>query len=444
MLKRPHLSLCAIVLALLMLVQAAPLQSLAESMSSEPISSESIVTRASTEASDDEPVKLGSAQTEIVREIEESREESVKRFLMSDGTFLAAQYASPVHYQDNGQWKDIDNTLSEAAADDSEDEDGYQSVDNPFQVKFAKKYDAKKLVKIKQGDYQLSWSFAGAKAGKLKNPAAANKAAEKEDGNDPTVLSKLTSGVTYTDILAGVDLEYILSSTTLKENIVVKKKLKEYSFQLVLRPKNLTPVLQEDNTIDFVNDAQEIVFQIPAPYMYDAAGAESTAVSLALTPDEKGKEYTLTITAGAEWMNDAQRQFPVVVDPVIVKEGEHLNVYTSGYMTKYSDGTWERNPTTSHLYVGEGLGTGKRVGEQRSYLIPQLPALSADDRVCAAYLNLWQFQNASGVGIANRKFRINVYQITQAWEDDNISGINLTSLERLRSGTTITIIMVSC
>ncbi len=417
MLRKPYLSLCALILTILMLVQAAPLQSLAESMGSQAVTSqtESDEPNASEETAQ-------AVEATIIRELESGRGESVKRFEMSDGTILAAQYPSPVHYLEDGQWKDIDNTLTEQAAADSEDEEGYASAKSQFQVKFAKKYDAKKLVKIKMDDYQLSWSFSGANSAKAKN-AKVQTEADTDDAadEDQTNLKKLTSGVTYADIQDGVDLEYILSSTTLKENIVVKKKLDDYRFELVLRPKKLTPVLREDNCVDFVNDAQEVVFQIPAPFMYDAAGAESPDVALALTSDGKGKEYTLTITANAEWMNDTQRQYPVVIDPVIIKESEHLDAYSSGYMTKYPDGTWERNPTTAHLYIGEGLGTGNRVGEQRAYLIPQLPPLSADDRVCEAYLYLCQLGNASGVGIPNQKFRINVHQITQSWSSNTIS-----------------------
>ena len=41
------------------------------------------------------------------------REENMKYFLMSDGTYTAAQYGVPVHYKDeNNHWQDIDNTLN--------------------------------------------------------------------------------------------------------------------------------------------------------------------------------------------------------------------------------------------------------------------------------------------------------------------------------------------
>ena len=41
----------------------------------------------------------------VLGEVEENREESVKHFRMSDGSFTAAQFSEPVHFQDeNGEW----------------------------------------------------------------------------------------------------------------------------------------------------------------------------------------------------------------------------------------------------------------------------------------------------------------------------------------------------
>lgn len=48
-------------------------------------------------------------------EVKELRESHVKHFRLEDGSFIAAQYDVPVHYlDDNGEWQDIDNTLSES------------------------------------------------------------------------------------------------------------------------------------------------------------------------------------------------------------------------------------------------------------------------------------------------------------------------------------------
>ncbi len=47
------------------------------------------------------------------------REESVKYYLCEDGSYIAAMYATPIHYIGNGEWKDVDNSLvqSESISD---------------------------------------------------------------------------------------------------------------------------------------------------------------------------------------------------------------------------------------------------------------------------------------------------------------------------------------
>ena len=62
-------------------------------------------------------------EPEIISEITEKRQENTKYFLMSDGSFMAAQYSSPVHYlDDDGEWTDYNNSLSEAEATQEQSE----------------------------------------------------------------------------------------------------------------------------------------------------------------------------------------------------------------------------------------------------------------------------------------------------------------------------------
>ena len=58
----------------------------------------------------------------ILEEDESLRDESSKSFLMSDGSTQKVIYSLPVHYESDGEWKDIDNTF---VSDDSDDVKGY-------------------------------------------------------------------------------------------------------------------------------------------------------------------------------------------------------------------------------------------------------------------------------------------------------------------------------
>lgn len=69
----------------------------------------------------------------VVEEVKAKKEANVKHFRMSDGTFTDASYDAPVHYNEDGEWKDIDNTLSETT--DIEDNTAiYENADNTLKV----------------------------------------------------------------------------------------------------------------------------------------------------------------------------------------------------------------------------------------------------------------------------------------------------------------------
>lgn len=70
-------------------------------------------------------------------ELTERRLQDTKHFLFSDGSIKAYVYPLPVHYMDeNGEWKDIDNTLKS-------EEGKYSISENSFELSFAA--DAERL-----------------------------------------------------------------------------------------------------------------------------------------------------------------------------------------------------------------------------------------------------------------------------------------------------------
>jgi hypothetical protein len=60
---------------------------------------------------------------------------NVKYFFIEDGTFDIAVYSTSVHYNKDGKWTDIDNTLLETK--DSENNDVLVNKENDLKVKIA-------------------------------------------------------------------------------------------------------------------------------------------------------------------------------------------------------------------------------------------------------------------------------------------------------------------
>jgi len=71
----------------------------------------------------------------IIGENVEKRTRNEKHYILEDGTQIATVYPSNVHYEENGELLDIDNSLEEI----KDEEENYKNKKNSFEVKFAKK-----------------------------------------------------------------------------------------------------------------------------------------------------------------------------------------------------------------------------------------------------------------------------------------------------------------
>ena len=91
----------------------------------------------------------------IIAEQKEKRNANTKYFLTENHGGVAAIYPYPVHYEEDGEWKEIDNGLQE----ENSQEEGYENKAARLKVKFAKYADAKKLVSVKLGEHKLSWDW---------------------------------------------------------------------------------------------------------------------------------------------------------------------------------------------------------------------------------------------------------------------------------------------
>jgi len=73
----------------------------------------------------------------IISEITEKRDETTKYFAMSDGTTKACLYPQNIHYLDEGEYKEIDNTL---VKDSKDGKTYYKNKKNNFSVKIPENY----------------------------------------------------------------------------------------------------------------------------------------------------------------------------------------------------------------------------------------------------------------------------------------------------------------
>lgn len=282
----------------------------------------------------------------IVGEVTEMREESVKYFLCDDGSYIAATYAAPVHYNENGVWKEIDNTLtpSSKSGETVYSTKGGLNVTVPSDLGSGKRFTATNggytiSFGVKSIDNSLSAQAKVVETDALPSVVKMNSTAEisnekvtvssmaqkaetltekqkvEKFNNEQMTVDKQSGAVVYKGFDRQSDLEYIVTSNSLKENIVVYKPQDEYVYRFDLDSDGLIPIEQPNGSIILVESeaSQEAVFTLDAPYMYDANGAESYDIELSIK--ENGDEYVVMVEADSTWLNNSEREFPVVIDP---------------------------------------------------------------------------------------------------------------------------------
>ena len=282
----------------------------------------------------------------IVSEVTEMREESVKYFLCDDGSYIAATYAAPVHYNENGVWKEIDNTLtpSSKSGETVYSTKGGLNVTVPSELGSGKRFTATNggytiSFGVKSIDNSLSAQAKVVETDALPSVVKMNSTADISDekvtassmaqkvetltekqkvekfNNEQMTVDKQSGAVVYKGFDQQSDLEYIVTSNSLKENIVVYKPQDEYVYSFDLDSDGLIPIEQPNGSIILVESeaSGEAVFTLDAPYMYDANGAESYDIELSIK--ENGDEYVVTVEADSTWLNNSEREFPVVIDP---------------------------------------------------------------------------------------------------------------------------------
>ena len=298
--RKMLLKTCSLLLVIVLLANMLPLQIFAEQLNTEELSP----ITPSTNISEQETVS-----GQIVEELTDKRTEYTKQFRMDNGLFIAAVYNEPVHYEKNGQWIEIDNTLA------AQLNGTYTNTAGVWNVSFPNQLTKDNQISIVKGNYTLSFGMAGelrtsgdleimsaedpavpAVTGEVLSPAeliegstaetfavtqaqAATAQLEtvdidaiKADATYPEMVAeKLSSGLLYSNVYGTTDIHYQLNSNKVKESVI----LESYSstlrgYRYTLEVGELNPVLQDDGSIHFYDAKnKEIVMVMEAPFMAD-------------------------------------------------------------------------------------------------------------------------------------------------------------------------------
>ncbi|MBO5097888.1 MAG: RHS repeat protein, partial [Agathobacter sp.] len=365
---------------------------------------------------------------EIVMELTDRRTEYSKEYKLDNGLNLAVVYSEPVHYKENGKWKEIDNTLSSHGSGAS---GSYKNKAGAWQVEFPQQLDEESKVKITKGDYTVSFLMSGelrldtamtelrasvgtAKASKVKKSQGKvhkyDYSKLKEQAQHPEVIrDNLRSRMTYSDVYTNTDVIYDLDTQQLKESIVINSyDPSVYGYVYTLDTGKLVPVLNEDGSVDLLTKNKgEVVMTMPAPFVIDNEGSICTDVAVTL---EKVKgTYQLTYLLPMEWMEDENRAWPVVLDPVVkVAPGTK----TTNIQDHFVAENYSASNTHKYLYAGHHA----TYGDMRTYIrFSEIPDFAACDVLVNAKLKLHHVGGSSGLTI------VEAHQVYDSWTTGTIT-----------------------
>jgi cellulose synthase/poly-beta-1,6-N-acetylglucosamine synthase-like glycosyltransferase/transposase-like protein len=250
------------------------------------------------------------AKEEVVSE----RKEYSKVYEAAPGLRMQLIGQEPIHYQDDqGQWQEIDLNIKD-----------WQMTKNKFQVYFQSGSTSGYLVKYQTKDGEIEFGIDSQQPwGKINNVSGT------VDGNQ----------IVYKNIFNGVDLRYRIFKEQLLEEFVVNDPKTTIKIGQVNKKfktsSDLRHQLQKDGSIVFSNQDNQVAWGIPKPIMYELNNPENNNYNLHYEITQKADYYTLRKILdfkGRQWLNDNQRQYPLVIDDTVTLQGA-TPINTDGYVT---------------------------------------------------------------------------------------------------------------
>lgn len=195
-------------------------------------------------------------------------------------------------------------------------------------------------------------------------------------------LPNISSAIMYSGAFDGATLQYNLKGYDIKESILVEERQDKYTYVFALYLENLIPTLEQDGSL-LLKDGDAVVYEMPAPYMYDANDSFSNNVHYGLASINENY-YIIVVMADSSWINNSERSFPVVIDPALV-DRRNTPYISSTYLSEdFPNDSFYSSTTLSCGHSVAGAG-----GEMEIVVnINQLPAIPENCIINTAQFSL--------------------------------------------------------
>ena len=141
------MKICSVVLTIALLINLLPMQVLGAEFNSLFSDSEAVSENWFYTNQMGDP-----GEAMIVEEITDARTEYSKEYLMSNGLNMIVVYPEAVHYEENNEWKEINNTLKAVGTGANA---SYINTAGEWTVSFPQQLNSSKTVSISRDGYTL-------------------------------------------------------------------------------------------------------------------------------------------------------------------------------------------------------------------------------------------------------------------------------------------------
>ena len=381
------------------------------------------------DSTDEESIK----NADILFELTDNRSAYTKEYLLSNGLHMAVAYPDQVHYERDGKWRDIDNTLKLV--------DGqYTNTEGLFKANLPSKLTNDDTVSIEADGHTVSFRLLSAfKDDRSSEPIETadakiiEKTRENTDGklHPERVPEALTSRLFYEKVLSGTDLVYDLTPGGIKESLIIDSLADSYeTYAFELNTGELVPKLTEGGVIElYEKDADFPTFILLAPYLVDSENNYCHDVKLSLSGDDGS--YHLTYTLPLDWLSAEDRRWPVALDPVVQTAQVRSNINDVTVYEFYYE------PNIPYDGITE-CGWLSSAGRFRSYVkFTSLPAITASDVVVKAELWLRETTETLESGPnGTTGYFTEVHKVGSVWDQTTINWANQPAIDWTVEDTT--------
>ncbi len=305
-------------------------------------------------------------------------------------------------------------TYAQGSESDSAVATEYKVKQSDQDIRLAQKAGSKKIVTVEKDGNKISWGFTGA----AKIPVEFAQQETAGEGNDAFLnLTSVMQEAWYHDVFPNVDLQYLITPTGVKENIVLKSADAQTDFTMEYKFHQLTAVQVDDKTIELQDKSGKTVYTITAPMMQEAKGEWSNSLSISIL-EAKNNKLKIKLSADAEWLHSADRAFPVTVDPSFATSKAWGTVDSTTLESGHPNATHGQGTSgyIGTLYVG--YEPNSSFGKTRALVkLNTLPQLSPGDMIINAKLYLLQKAAYPSIQVNAQKVTSNWSMKTATWNN---------------------------